>query len=487
MGRKRKAKVVEPPPPPEPPVDPKYWLPKRLKDWVELRSKPKKVVRPKTPKKRKLTRFQKKGPVNFPKFKKWYKSQMKKLEVVYQKTLKLAAKVKKEKLKRKRKNRIQIEEIDWYRIEELATPRWYTPKYEIPREEDFPYAPKLDLNKPAKKSKGRPFIHQQIPKCFAHEILEMDFWFKYRFRISKAALIYTASSRIKALAEPRVIPQNPPHCPIPANTEYIDPRQKMSPPRWSRHKKYLKFFALPKHKMYPRRRPEFMNRGKKGCINTMKDGIENLSKPKMPQKFCRHKEPKMRYLTESAQRARLRTFSKRLDARKRKMEICPPPTEIYGVKDRAKKGKASGRTKKLAVPKMPLQVCTYETRVCPTLETAEPSREGKECYLRKKTVCPDKYNPFVVKRAALKACPSKRTKQLAMPKRPNTLCTSKKVCPSKKAFPSKKGKPCFLRRTEVCPDEKGKTKRKNQKTRNKFSYTCKKRQGFPCHTFDTQI
>lgn len=481
MPRKKKAKPEPPPPPPEPPIDPRFWLPEHLKEWVQLRSKAKEVYRPK-PKKRKLTRFQRKGPADMKKFKKWYKMQMKKLQQVYEKTLQLADNIKREKNKRRRLRRPRIEYLDWERLEEMALPLWYTPKYIAPLEEDFPYAPQVNPKIPAKKGKARPFIQKQIPCCFMHDILEMDFWFEYRFVIRKSAMVYKATAYIKKLAEPKKVPQDPPHCPIPPSTDYSSPREKMNPSRWLRHIRYLKFFALPKHKMYPRKLEKAPYRGPKACIDSLEDSIDRLSQPRRPRKICRRMTPEIEYLTERAKRAREHNISQRLEERRQQIPYCPEEEDLFAVKERAKKGSASDRTQSLAKPRRPIKLCTYEDEVQPKPK----DQEGEVCPKVRKRICRPKRDPFAVKRRALRGEASERTKELAKPKRPIKVCKKMKKCRPvfDKAACIRGDKPCYMRTSIPCPEKPPKKSKKKRRKRSKFSYTCKEREIFLCPTTD---
>lgn len=349
MPRKKRRTKHEPPPPPppEPPIDPKYRLPKRLKEWVDLNSKPKKLVI--KPKKRKRTRYQKKGPMDMKHFKKWYKIQMKYLQKAYEKTLEIAYKVQYEKIKgwRRRKNRPRY--IDWDRLEELATPLWFTEKYKIPLEEDYPYSPKIHPKLPAKKGKARPFIQKQIPRCFKHEIIEMDFWYEYRFPINKDALKGRANARIKKLAEPKKRPPDP-HCPIPVVTEYVDPRVKMPSAKWRKHLKYLKYFAAPKNKMFPRDRRPIVNRGVRACINDLKPGIERLSRPSRRRQPLKDRELPIR-VSKSAKNAKASSATKKLAKPKNVPEGCHEKRDPFKVSSAAKNASPSGRTINLAKPR----------------------------------------------------------------------------------------------------------------------------------------
>lgn len=338
--RKRKRKTeVEPPPPPEPKIDPRFWLPNHLKEWVNLRSKPKVIAI--RQKKRKLTRFQKKGPNDPKKIRKWYKKQMRTLQNVYEKTLMLAEKVKNEKTKRRIRRRNLIQFIDWERLEELAWPKWFIKKYIIPLEEDFPYAPRIHKDKPARKGKARPFIQKQIPRAFMHDILEMDFWYEYRFPVNKDAKKFKATSRELRMSIPKSVPPDP-------EQEAGPPRQKMPKSRWLQHLEYLKFFASAKSKMYPRKKRAQPKRGRKICLRYLQSGIERLAIPKVR---CELEDKDFTGISKRAMSAKASEATQRLAIPKKRLDEQCCRKDPYEISRSAKSATASARIIELSVPK----------------------------------------------------------------------------------------------------------------------------------------
>lgn len=342
-SKKKREKSVPPPPEP-PPEDPRFRLPKHLKEWVILRSKPKVLAIRR--KKRKLTRFQKRGPVNLPAFKKWYKKQMSLLLKTFNKSVKLAEKLKKQKLKRHIRKENIVYEINWDRLEELAAPRIVTEKYDIPLEEDYPFNPKIHLKKPAKKEKHRPILQKQIPAAFMHQILEWDFWYEYRFPIRESALKYKAKENILRLAMPRKYPPDP-HCDIPAKQEDIPPRQKMPKPRWTKHIEYLKYFASPKSKMFPRQKI-YPSRGNKVCISDLEPLLNRLATPK---KYNIQKDRDPYYISKSTLNAKPSKATQRLATPKKRAEGQFIRKDPYKISEKAKTANASERVVLLAAPK----------------------------------------------------------------------------------------------------------------------------------------
>lgn len=338
VKRKKKAKPEPPPPPPpEPKIDPRFWLPNHLKEWVELRSKPKVLAIRRL--KRQLTRFQRNGPMKPSQFKKWYNKQMLTLQKAYEKTLMIAENVEKEKYKARRRMKIQF--IDWQRLEELSWPRRLIQKYKFPLEEDFPYNPKIFLNKSPKKGKCRPFIQKQIPPCFMHTILEQDFWYEYRFPVNKDAKRFKPTAREDRLSIPKTVQPAP-------QQEAGPPRQKMPKSRWSKHLKYLNFFAIDKSKMYPRKRQPELKRGKKICIRYLKPLVDRLSKPKKyssePDEKDLNEIKRTKSVNVSGAMRRLATPRKRLEN-----QCCRK--DPYVISKAAKSATASSRIVELAVPK----------------------------------------------------------------------------------------------------------------------------------------
>lgn len=338
--RKRSPKPPPPPPPPEPPkIDSRFWLPDHLKEWVDLRSKPKKLIIKR--KRRKLTRFQKNGPMKQGRFKKWYRKQMVILQKVYEKTLMLAQKVEKEKYKVRRRRRPIVEYIDWDRLEELAWPKWFREKYESPMEEIFPYSPKIFNDKPAIKGKARPFIKKQIPPVFMHEILEMDFWYEYRFPVNKDALKFKPTSREIRLSTPKTVPPD---------TQLSDgpPTRKMTKSQWLRYSEYLNFFASAKSKMYPRQRQPKPERGEKVCLKSLQSFLERLS---IPKKRCDPPEKDLTYISEAAKNAKPSKAIERLAKPKIRLDngsSLDEPNEKPNKSGHPSKR----RMKELAVPKV---------------------------------------------------------------------------------------------------------------------------------------
>lgn len=338
-GRKQKTpEPPEPEPEPEPEIDPRYRLPDHLRDWVNLRSKPKVLVIRR--KKRRLTRFQKKGPMKPNQFKKWYQKQMLILQKVYEKTLIIAEKVQNDKYKPRRRKKNPIEFIDWWRLEELAWPKWFMNKFEIPLEEVFPFSPKIHANKPAKKGKGRPFIQKQIPPYFMHQILEMDFWYNYRFPVNKDAQKFKTTSREERLSIPKAVS---------ASQQVADPpRKKMTKSQWLRHLKYLKFFAIAKSKMFPRERRPNPKRGKKICLTSLLSGIERLATPK---KHCESKDKDSVEISKLARNAKASQAIQRLAKPKKRLEDQYSRKDPYEISKSAKSAKPSARIAELSIPK----------------------------------------------------------------------------------------------------------------------------------------
>lgn len=253
----------------------------------------------------------------------------------------IAQKVKKEKNKRRRRIRNPIQFINWERLEELAWPKWLMRKYKIPLEEDFPYSPRIHKDKPAKKGKGRPFIQRQIPWAFMHEILEMDFWYEYRFPINKDAQKFKTTSRMIRMSIPKTVAPAP-------QEEAGPPRKRMSKSQWLRHLQYLNYFASPKLKMYPRKGRPSPKRGSKICMSYLRPAIDRLATPK------RHLEPEEKDLTQISKRARNTKSSEatqKLALPKKRFEVKCCRSDPYEISKRAKSATASARTIQLAVPK----------------------------------------------------------------------------------------------------------------------------------------
>ncbi|XP_046804334.1 uncharacterized protein LOC124419353 [Lucilia cuprina] len=149
--------------------------------------------------------------------------------------------------KKKRKKRFKITLEDLLEdIEKLSAPKMPREKYQFPQPINYPYAPKIHWNEPAKRDPGRPFPTPKVPFDFQHIELEIDFWSKLRFPVRPEALRYTPSKNILNLSQPRITPPLEPHCPIPPKPlEYVEPRKRMTRSQWKEHQKRLAYLAMP--------------------------------------------------------------------------------------------------------------------------------------------------------------------------------------------------------------------------------------------------
>ncbi|XP_017103308.2 uncharacterized protein [Drosophila bipectinata] len=227
---------------------PKTAPPPSWVEWCERNSKP--TCRAVSPTPRKLTKWQKRGPMSkkdWKHFSAWAATRAMPREraEVEPTPLPCAAKyLPCYKWGRKPLDPDERQE----KLETLSTPRTITEKYA--RIYNPPaYSPAIVWGRPPHRDPGRPFKPPYVPECFPTEEVEADFWAQLRFPIRPAALLGLASPRIVSLAKPREYPPIP-HCLIPERPlapleEPPPPRKKFTRSGWRHHQIRLMYLAKP--------------------------------------------------------------------------------------------------------------------------------------------------------------------------------------------------------------------------------------------------
>ncbi|XP_016990602.1 uncharacterized protein LOC108052669 [Drosophila rhopaloa] len=215
--------------------------------WCERNSKPVKRPRPRVV--RKLTKWQKNGPMtkkDWKHFCAWAALRTRPREPEPPKPAKLPC-VAKYLPCAKKKRHLDEDELR-ERMLELANPRKVTQKYSIT---DRPpaYSPVISWGKPPHRDPGRPFKPPFVPVCFPTDELEAEFWAQLRFPVRQAALLGKVTPRILNLSKPRSYPPTP-HCPIPERLpDPLDvpppPRKKFTSREWRLHQIRLIYLSKP--------------------------------------------------------------------------------------------------------------------------------------------------------------------------------------------------------------------------------------------------
>lgn len=122
-------------------------------------------------------------------------------------------------------------------IKRLSKPRNPRRNYVAPSKNIFTYRPWIGNGPPPRLERGRPRKTPKIPLWFQHDELEIDFWSKLRFPVSRGAKRAVASKRWINLSLPR--------CSLPKPIERPPKRQKMSPRQWRSHQRRLSYLSLP--------------------------------------------------------------------------------------------------------------------------------------------------------------------------------------------------------------------------------------------------
>lgn len=123
-------------------------------------------------------------------------------------------------------------------IIKLSKPRNPRRKYVAPPKDNFTYRPWIGDRPPPRLERGRPRKKPKIPLWFQHDKLEIDFWSKLRFPVSRGAKRAVASKRCINLSLPRCCIAKPIERPPPK-------RQKMSSRQWREHQRRLSYLSLP--------------------------------------------------------------------------------------------------------------------------------------------------------------------------------------------------------------------------------------------------
>ncbi|XP_037956534.1 uncharacterized protein LOC119686133 [Teleopsis dalmanni] len=211
-------------------------------EWVEKNSQPKRWYYPRE--KRELTPWQKPGPMerrDWVRFYHWASKNAIPRELEEPKEEEPTE----EEMKKKKKKKKSLDEL-LESLVKLCIPKNPREKYEYPEEEDFPYSPKIDRKQPARKDKGRPFEPPEVPECFQHIDIEIDFWSTLRFPVRPSAQNYKASPTILRLAQPRQPYIYNLHCPLPERKRDVVPvRTKMTKRQWVEHMRRLEYLAKP--------------------------------------------------------------------------------------------------------------------------------------------------------------------------------------------------------------------------------------------------
>ncbi|XP_017112139.1 uncharacterized protein LOC108135787 [Drosophila elegans] len=215
--------------------------------WCDRNSKPVKRARPRVI--RKLTRWQKEGPMTKKHWKHFYawaafRAMPRKPEPPKSEKLPCAAKY----LPCARRKRHLDEDERLERMLMLAKPRKITEKYTAYAKPPA-YSPVISWGKPPHHDPGRPFKPPHVPRCFPTDEIEGQFWAQLRFPVRQAALMGKATPRILNLAKPRPYPPTP-HCPIPPRIrDPLDvpppPRKKFTSRGWRMHQIRLIYLSKP--------------------------------------------------------------------------------------------------------------------------------------------------------------------------------------------------------------------------------------------------
>lgn len=215
-----------------------------LQQWIERNSQPRKWVNlSKWFVKREPTRWAKRGPMTRKDWVRFYNWAAKNAAP---KVVSMPKKKPDGKEKQKEPLDPSVMEEVMEHVKKLAMPRKPRVKYVYPDEPDYPYSPKIEYKKPAKKDKGRPFEPPEVPEVFQHIDLETDFWSQLRFPLRPSVTKYKPSENVLKLAQPRITPPNPPHCPIPEKpVEYVPPRRRMTRRQWQEHLRRIEYLAKP--------------------------------------------------------------------------------------------------------------------------------------------------------------------------------------------------------------------------------------------------
>ncbi|SPP83766.1 uncharacterized protein LOC117586530 [Drosophila guanche] len=215
-------------------------------EWVERNSKP--LVRKRHQEERKLTKWQKKGPMKQKDWKKFFHWAEKR---AMPQERKFKEEEQQQQLFHQASGRA-AGSLDVYdqadKLEELARPRIVNKKHQF-HDNEPTYSPVIVLGQPPHRDKGRPFQPPYVPCCFQHDDVEANFWSQLRFPIRKEALRTSATPRIISLAKPRTLPVHP-HCPIPPRS--LDPldvpppkRKKFTAQGWRLHQIRLIYLSKP--------------------------------------------------------------------------------------------------------------------------------------------------------------------------------------------------------------------------------------------------
>ena len=212
--------------------------------WVEKNAKPKTVPTPK-PKKRKLTPWQKRGPMTRRDWVHFYRWASKRALPKRAKPQPPLPEPPREKWQRPAKQ-ISYETLITH-MEKLSKPKYVEKPYESEDSDDeLTFNPIIKWGCPPHHDKHRPYVPVVLPPEFQHIELEQDFWYEARFPVKPGALTYHPTENIKRLALPKIIYLDRLHCPYPIpEPEYIDPRRKFTRKQWREHKRRLEYLARP--------------------------------------------------------------------------------------------------------------------------------------------------------------------------------------------------------------------------------------------------
>ncbi|EDV43389.1 uncharacterized protein Dana_GF19945 [Drosophila ananassae] len=222
---------------------PPSWL-----EWCERNSKP--LIRTVTPVRRKLTRWQKRGPMSkkdWKHFSAWAATRAMPRELPEIEPTPLPCAARYLPCAKWGKKPLDPDERE-EKLEALSMPRTITEKYT--KIYDPPaYSPAIVWGRPPHRDPGRPFKPPFVPQCFPNDDIEGDFWAQMRFPIRPAALLGSATPRIVSLAKPRQYPPIP-HCILPKTRldpldERPPPRKKFTPREWRHHQIRLMYLSKP--------------------------------------------------------------------------------------------------------------------------------------------------------------------------------------------------------------------------------------------------
>ncbi|XP_017085011.2 LOW QUALITY PROTEIN: uncharacterized protein LOC108117207 [Drosophila eugracilis] len=226
--------------------------------WCDRNSKP--VKRFRKAKARKLTKWQKKGPMtkkDWKHFCAWaaFRTQPRNPELPKPDKYPCEAPYLPCARKKRKLDKYELQE----RMLKLAKPRKITKKYRMP-ERPPTYSPVISWGKPPHRDPGRPFKPPHVPNCFITDELKGEFWAQLRFPVRQAALNGKVTPRLLTLSKPRQYPPIP-HCLFLKGTlkplEVPPPRRKKFTKRgWRLHQMRLLYLSKP----VLRKNFDFLNR-----------------------------------------------------------------------------------------------------------------------------------------------------------------------------------------------------------------------------------